>query len=115
MSEKEKEVYYNKYLKFVKDRQCHDLRYLINGDKMFKLGWIPKYNFKNGLIKTVKWYEIHADNFWNEKENFTMDNILVPHIKHDIFEIEKGSQSEIERPKFDEMKDDNDNTNNTNE
>ena len=44
-------------IKFVKDRPGHDLRYAIDTSKIKKeLNWEPKYDFKEGLINTVKWY-----------------------------------------------------------
>jgi len=44
-------------IKFVKDRLGHDWRYSLNWNKLKKLGWQPKYDFKTGLEKTVKWYQ----------------------------------------------------------
>ncbi|MCX7954833.1 MAG: dTDP-glucose 4,6-dehydratase [Bacteroidales bacterium] len=46
-----------KLITFVKDRPGHDLRYAINCSKLKNtLGWKPKTNFKDGLIKTINWY-----------------------------------------------------------
>jgi dTDP-glucose 4,6-dehydratase len=43
--------------KFVTDRPGHDRRYAMKTDKIKKeLGWQPKHNLKNGLVKTVQWY-----------------------------------------------------------
>lgn len=44
-------------IKFVKDRLGHDRRYSLNWNKLKKLGWQPKYDFKTGLEQTVKWYQ----------------------------------------------------------
>lgn len=44
-------------IKFVKDRQGHDLRYAIDSTKIHKeLGWYPKTNFSEGITATIKWY-----------------------------------------------------------
>ena len=46
------------YIKFVKDRPGHDLRYAINFSKIRKeLGWKPKHSFDEALKKTVEWYK----------------------------------------------------------
>lgn len=47
---------------FVKDRPGHDLRYAMD----FKLaaeelGFAPTIGFRDGLVKTIEWYENHAD------------------------------------------------------
>lgn len=43
-------------IKFVEDRKGHDMRYAINASKIKKeLGWKPKYNFKDGISKTIQW------------------------------------------------------------
>jgi len=61
----------------VKDRPGHDLRYAIDSSKIqTQLGWKPKYNFKNGLADTVKWY---LDNIlWCEetlKDNYDFSRL----------------------------------------
>ena len=43
-------------IKFVQDRPGHDYRYSMGSDKIEKLGWYPKTNFKDGISKTVNWY-----------------------------------------------------------
>lgn len=43
-------------IKFVKDRLGHDRRYSLHWDRLKKLGWQPKFDFKTGLEKTVNWY-----------------------------------------------------------
>ena len=51
------EFSFAKLIKFVKDRPGHDKRYAINSAKIKnELGWEPKYKFKDGIEKTVKWY-----------------------------------------------------------
>ncbi len=42
---------------FVTDRLGHDRRYAMNIDKInAELGWQPRYNLQDGLLKTVRWY-----------------------------------------------------------
>jgi len=42
---------------YVKDRPGHDKRYAIDAAKIQKdLGWVPAYQFENGIKKTVQWY-----------------------------------------------------------
>lgn len=52
-------------LKFVEDRKGHDFRYSITNDKLLKLGWKPKWNFKNGIRMTSSWY---LNNRWFVKK-----------------------------------------------
>ncbi|MBU4502675.1 MAG: dTDP-glucose 4,6-dehydratase [Nanoarchaeota archaeon] len=44
------------YVDFVKDRPGHDRRYSLNISKMKKMGWEPKYDFKEAIKETAKWY-----------------------------------------------------------
>lgn len=49
-------------LEYVDDRKGHDFRYAI--DTTFikeQLGWQPKVDFENGLIKTIDWYIDNLD------------------------------------------------------
>ncbi len=48
-------------MKFVEDRPGHDFRYSLNCEKIKELGWLPRYNFKDALSYTVKWY---VENEW---------------------------------------------------
>ncbi len=48
-------------IEFVEDRPGHDLRYSLDSSKIRKLGWKPKYGFKEGLEEVVKWY---LENEW---------------------------------------------------
>jgi dTDP-glucose 4,6-dehydratase len=44
-------------IQYVKDRPGHDRRYAISCIKIsHELGYIPKYNFIEGLKKTIEWY-----------------------------------------------------------
>jgi dTDP-glucose 4,6-dehydratase len=40
---------------FHSTRPGHDLRYGLDGNKIYDLGWNPKFNFEKSLEKTVKW------------------------------------------------------------
>ncbi len=46
-----------KLITFVKDRAGHDLRYAIDSSKIQnELGWTPKFQFGEGIKKTIDWY-----------------------------------------------------------
>lgn len=40
---------------FHSSRPGHDLRYGLDGSKLYELGWNPKFNFEKSLEKTIKW------------------------------------------------------------
>mgnify|MGYP000321068219 CR=1 FL=1 len=47
-----------KLIEFVDDRAGHDFRYAVDHSKITnKLGWKPKTIFKDGINKTIKWYQ----------------------------------------------------------
>jgi dTDP-glucose 4,6-dehydratase len=49
-------------INYVTDRPGHDRRYAMDISKIQKaLGWSPKWDLKNGLEKTVKWYLQNQD------------------------------------------------------
>tara|TARA_Y100001980_G_C14552806_1_gene337392 strand:+ start:978 stop:1982 length:1005 start_codon:yes stop_codon:yes gene_type:complete len=49
-------------IEFVKDRPGHDFRYAINFKKAAKsLNWLPRTDFKNGLMKTIDWYLLNSE------------------------------------------------------
>lgn len=51
---------------YVKDRPGHDRRYAIDSSKiMNELGWKPKYQFPEGIEKTIKWY-IDNEQWWRK-------------------------------------------------
>jgi dTDP-glucose 4,6-dehydratase len=50
---------------FHSDRPGHDLRYGLDGNKLYNLGWNPKFNFEKSLEKTVKWTLANLD--WLEE------------------------------------------------
>ena len=45
---------YDLYIEYIPDRNFNDFRYLINSDKLEKLGWSPKINFKDGISRTIQ-------------------------------------------------------------
>lgn len=48
--------YDERMIEFVEDRLGHDYRYAMETSKIESLGWKPKTNLEERLIKTVKWY-----------------------------------------------------------
>jgi dTDP-glucose 4,6-dehydratase len=46
---------------FIEDRKGHDRRYALDTNKIQKLGWKPRHEFKQALAETVEWYR---DNRW---------------------------------------------------
>lgn len=47
---------------YVADRHGHDLRYAIDPQKaMDELGWAPTTMFKDGIKKTIEWYQTHQE------------------------------------------------------
>ena len=53
-------------IKYVTDRQGHDLRYAIDPAKIHgELGWLPETQFKDGIVRTIRWYLNNSD--WMEQ------------------------------------------------
>jgi dTDP-glucose 4,6-dehydratase len=53
-------------IQYVKDRPGHDRRYAIDSSKIMNaLGWKPKYNFEEGIERTIKWY-IQNEDWWKK-------------------------------------------------
>ena len=42
------------YIEYIPDRNFNDFRYLINSEKLDKLGWTPKINFEEGIKRTIQ-------------------------------------------------------------
>jgi len=42
---------------FVQDRPGHDFRYALASERIKKLGWEPKTDFRSGIRKTIDWYQ----------------------------------------------------------
>ena len=74
---KQKDIFDKKSkVKFVKDRPGHDLRYALNSKKIrSKLKWSNSVNIKEGLIKTINWYE-NNKNFYKMIKNKKFKNRL---------------------------------------
>lgn len=66
----DRELYNNVKLIYVKDRPGHDLRYFLNSSKIKRnLNWRCRYNFEEGLKKTILWYiEKFNKNFYKNKD-----------------------------------------------
>lgn len=53
---------YKKLKTYVEDRPGHDFRYGISPVKMkYKLGWVGKVSFRDGIRDTIKWYIDNRD------------------------------------------------------
>ncbi len=53
---------YRKRIAFVPDRPGHDMRYAIDGGKIWReLEWKPTHDLRAGLKKTVAWYLAHPE------------------------------------------------------
>ena len=54
-------------IEYVSDRPGHDFRYSLDYSKAkTKLGYLPRIEFKDGLIKTVEWY-LKNEDWWTSK------------------------------------------------
>lgn len=60
-------------IRYVPDRLGHDLRYALNFNKLRRLGFRPRWNFKRGLAATVQWYRNNPD-WWRplKKDKYTV-------------------------------------------
>ncbi|XP_030057240.1 dTDP-D-glucose 4,6-dehydratase [Microcaecilia unicolor] len=67
------------WVDYVGDRPSNDLRYPMKSEKMHRLGWRPKVSWKEGIKKTIEWYE---DNFYNWKN---AENALEPFPVAELF------------------------------
>ena len=49
-------------IRFVEDRLGHDWRYAIDSSKMEReFGWKPTFDFEDGLLQTIEWYNQNQD------------------------------------------------------
>lgn len=67
---------------FVEDRVFNDLRYHINSDRMFELGWREQMTWEEGLKLTFEWYK---------KNNHRYGDIESALIAHPRAGLDKGS------------------------
>ena len=44
------------YIEYVQDRPGHDRRYSLDSTKLQKMGWSPRYQFEEAMVKTIQWY-----------------------------------------------------------
>ncbi|KTG03546.1 hypothetical protein cypCar_00031281, partial [Cyprinus carpio] len=61
------------WMEFVEDRPVTELRYPMISDKLHRLGWRPRVTWKEGIRRTIQWYEENP-NYWpliseNEEES----------------------------------------------
>ena len=60
---------YKKLISLVKDRPGHDLRYSVDNNKIVnELNWSPKFNLKEGIVNTIKWYIDHKEWLLDDKK-----------------------------------------------
>jgi dTDP-D-glucose 4,6-dehydratase len=50
---------------FVEDRVFNDLRYHINSDRLFELGWKEEVTWEEGIKYTYEWYKKNSHRFGN--------------------------------------------------
>jgi len=58
---------------FVEDRVFNDLRYHINSDRLFELGWRELVSWEDGIRHTFNWYQKNSHRYGN------IDSALVAH------------------------------------
>jgi UDP-glucose 4,6-dehydratase len=58
---------------FVEDRIFNDLRYHINSDRLFQLGWREQVSWEDGLKATFEWYQKNSHRYGN------IESALVAH------------------------------------
>jgi len=63
------------WIKYVKDRPGHDLRYSLDSRKVRRLGWRPRTRFKEALEGTVRWYIDNPD-WWEAVKVGTIQEIF---------------------------------------
>ncbi|MBF0499572.1 MAG: dTDP-glucose 4,6-dehydratase [Candidatus Riflebacteria bacterium] len=53
-------------MRYVKDRPGHDRRYAIDSAKIrSQIGWLPSFDFEQGLKDTISWYKANTD-WWRK-------------------------------------------------
>lgn len=53
------------FIEFVADRPGHDKRYALNTDKIKRLGWMPRHDFREAMKKTIDWY-MNNERWWEK-------------------------------------------------
>ncbi|XP_070607400.1 dTDP-D-glucose 4,6-dehydratase isoform X2 [Erythrolamprus reginae] len=56
------------WMDYVKDRPTNDMGYPMNSGKMYSLGWKPKVSWKEGIKKTIEWYQENFHNWKNTEK-----------------------------------------------
>ncbi|XP_034273367.1 dTDP-D-glucose 4,6-dehydratase isoform X3 [Pantherophis guttatus] len=56
------------WMDYVKDRPTNDMGYPMNSGKMYSLGWKPKVSWKEGIKKTIEWYQENFHNWKNPEK-----------------------------------------------
>jgi len=65
---------YEELITFVDDRPGHDKRYSIDNNKVLKIGWKPKFSWKDGIENTVTWY-LDNEDFLNNDLNYSGERL----------------------------------------
>jgi dTDP-glucose 4,6-dehydratase len=50
-------------IEYVADRPGHDYRYAVDVGKLERMGWAPRTEFREGMERTVRWYQ-ENENWW---------------------------------------------------
>ena len=66
---------YSNLITSVQDRPGHDFRYAINNNKIRSLGWKPKFNWLDGLKKTVTWYLDNRNEFVIKSNDYSGERL----------------------------------------
>ncbi|KAJ3118272.1 hypothetical protein HK098_005977 [Nowakowskiella sp. JEL0407] len=59
----------SEYIEFVKDRRVNDEWYNISSEKIESMGWKPKVSFADGLQKTIEWYYLYGEHWWEPSQS----------------------------------------------
>lgn len=73
------------YILFVEDRAFNDLRYHINSERLYQLGWSEQVNWAQGLEITYHWYLKNSSRYGN------IDAALVAHPRIGLSSSSSGS------------------------
>jgi len=56
---------WQKWVRYVEDRNFNDYRYAIDSTALRELGWTETIDFREGLKSTIQWYFEHGITCWN--------------------------------------------------